>query len=200
MELIIWKNKIYNILGVILPFLVFSEFKKISSTIGLFFNNEPVFLIVGLFMVLFLLIPFYNINKKKPKKIKTNSLICYLIIASLISIIINLILNCIIQGNFNIIEIINNLNIWNPVINIYDCIIYILLIPIIEELLFRGILFNFIEKYLNNYSLIFIVSLIFGFYHNNIYHMLFGFIISLFLCYVYSKTDNIYLHIITYIY
>ena len=48
MELIILKNKIYNILGVILPFLVFSEFKKISSTIGLFFNNEPVFFDCGL--------------------------------------------------------------------------------------------------------------------------------------------------------
>ena len=85
----------------------------------------------------------------------------------------------------------------NSIINL---ICSIILIPIFEEIMFRGIIFNFFRK---NYSLTFSIifqALIFGVFHGNSLQVIYTFIggIALALIYIYcdSILGNILLHII----
>lgn len=85
----------------------------------------------------------------------------------------------------------------NSIINL---ICSIILIPIFEEIMFRGIIFNFFRK---NYSLTFSIifqALIFGVFHGNYLQVIYTFIggLTLALIYIYcdSILGNILLHII----
>lgn len=84
--------------------------------------------------------------------------------------------------------------------SIVNLICSIILIPIFEEIMFRGILFNFFRK---NYSLTFSIifqALIFGVFHGNSLQLIYTFIggIALALIYIYcdSILGNILLHVI----
>ena len=69
--------------------------------------------------------------------------------------------------------------------------------PIIEELLFRGIIFNRINSKWNIWVAILISALIFGFIHFNLLQGLNAFIIGLALAYVYAKTRSLWICIFT---
>ena len=63
--------------------------------------------------------------------------------------------------------------------------------PLAEELLFRGFFYKFLRKRCNwAYSAV-ITSLLFAFLHNNLFGFFVIFIISMAICYLYEKTQNI---------
>ena len=63
--------------------------------------------------------------------------------------------------------------------------------PLVEELLFRGVLFEEIKKVSSVKATIFLTALIFGFYHFNIIQSPNTFFMGLVLAYVYYKTKSI---------
>ena len=63
--------------------------------------------------------------------------------------------------------------------------------PLVEELLFRGVLFEEIKRECSLKNTIFLTALIFGFYHFNIIQSPNTFFMGLVLAYVYYKTKSI---------
>jgi len=77
--------------------------------------------------------------------------------------------------------------------NIFIFIIYIALIPaIIEELTFRGTIFNITRKFLDLKYSILITSILFGIMHFNIQQFIYASVLGVFLNLVYCKTNNIF--------
>lgn len=76
----------------------------------------------------------------------------------------------------------------------------IILAPIIEELILRGILFNRLRYGLSFYSANLIQALVFGIYHWNIIQGLYAFGIGLILGYVYEKTRSLYVPILLHVF
>lgn len=63
--------------------------------------------------------------------------------------------------------------------------------PIVEELLFRGFLFEKLTKYVSTKSCIILTAIVFAYYHFNIVQTANTFFIGLVLAYVYYKTRSI---------
>ncbi|MCI8505614.1 MAG: CPBP family intramembrane metalloprotease [Lachnospiraceae bacterium] len=62
-----------------------------------------------------------------------------------------------------------------------------ILVPLVEELIFRGLMYRRMRKYLNVSTATVICSLIFGFYHGNLVQGLYAFCLSLLMIYVYER-------------
>lgn len=71
--------------------------------------------------------------------------------------------------------------------------------PILEEYLFRGIIFNKLKKFNSKKISIFLTSLIFSLVHANIFNMINTFILSYILIYIYSKYKTLIAPIILHI-
>jgi len=67
----------------------------------------------------------------------------------------------------------------------------VILAPISEELLFRGVIYNYLKKYLRWGYAAFLTSLLFAFLHANLFGFFIIFIISMVICYIYEKSNNI---------
>lgn len=67
----------------------------------------------------------------------------------------------------------------------------ILIIPIFEEVLFRGLIFNELKKHLNIIIAIILQSLIFAISHGNMLQGIYTFIMGVVLAIVYDKTQSI---------
>lgn len=63
--------------------------------------------------------------------------------------------------------------------------------PIIEEIIFRGIIYYRIKKYSDSIKAMYISSMIFGIYHGNLIQGIYGFVLGIILCYVYEKYKTI---------
>ena len=66
-----------------------------------------------------------------------------------------------------------------------------ILAPISEEMLFRGIIYNYLKKRIRWGYAAFLTSLLFAFLHANLFGFFVIFIISMAICYVYEKSNNI---------
>ena len=62
--------------------------------------------------------------------------------------------------------------------------------PILEELVFRGIIYNNLKKSFSIKSSLLILSLMFAVYHFNFVQGLYAFLFSTIITYYYEKTDN----------
>ncbi len=63
--------------------------------------------------------------------------------------------------------------------------------PILEELLFRGIVFERLKKFNSLNTSILLSSIIFGLFHNNIIQILYAFVIGYIITILYVKTNNL---------
>lgn len=79
---------------------------------------------------------------------------------------------------------------YNLVNNIILCIHTIIVAPITEELLFRGIILTKLKQYGKTFAII-IVSMLFGLLHGNLSQTIPAFVMSLFLCQVTLKSGSI---------
>lgn len=66
-----------------------------------------------------------------------------------------------------------------------------ILIPIIEEIMFRGIVFRILRKWIPFVWAMLITSLLFGAYHGNLVQFIYASLCGVFLAYVYEKTKSI---------
>ncbi|EEI86308.1 CAAX amino terminal protease family protein [Anaerococcus lactolyticus ATCC 51172] len=78
-----------------------------------------------------------------------------------------------------------------PVDGIFILIAVIIGAPLVEELLFRGVLFEELRKEISLKVTIFLTALVFGIYHFNILQSSNAFFLGLVLAYVYYKTRSI---------
>ena len=74
--------------------------------------------------------------------------------------------------------------------NTFTFISVVILAPIFEELIFRGMILNTLTKYNKMFAII-VTSILFGLLHLNITQAIPAFFMSLVLCYMYVQTDSI---------
>ena len=75
---------------------------------------------------------------------------------------------------------------------IVSIITIVIFAPILEEIMFRGIIFNKLNSKMNTWTAIIISALVFGAVHMNIIQGTNAFILGVALAYIYSKTHNLY--------
>ncbi len=61
------------------------------------------------------------------------------------------------------------------------------IVPLVEELIFRGLMYRRMREYLNISTAAVVCSLIFGFYHGNLVQGIYAFCLSLLMIYVYER-------------
>jgi uncharacterized protein len=83
--------------------------------------------------------------------------------------------------------------------SVFGIIIIIILIPIFEELLFRGMIFNELRKNLNVPAAIILQALIFGIAHGNIAQGTYAFLMGIVAGFIYVCTKSIWSNIILHI-
>ena len=105
-----------------------------------------------------------------------------------LSALISLISSTGMLGNYQEIE--QNVFVASPVLVIVQTVI---LAPLSEELLFRGILYRRLQGYIHGFwGPALISSAIFGLYHMNLAQGIFAFIFGLFICAVYERIRNLW--------
>ena len=73
---------------------------------------------------------------------------------------------------------------------LYGILLYGLISPLAEEMLFRGLLYNRMKKYFPVMTSAIVSSLLFGVYHGNVVQALYGLILGLVIVYCYEVTGN----------
>lgn len=75
--------------------------------------------------------------------------------------------------------------------NLVAFVSVVVLAPIIEELLFRGLIYGRLRQAMGTGSAIFLSSLVFGVFHGNVIQGIYAFFIGLILATVYERTDSL---------
>lgn len=75
-------------------------------------------------------------------------------------------------------------------------VLYGVVSPFVEEVIFRGFLYGRMKVYMNWIVALVLSSLLFGIYHGNLVQGVYGFIMGLFFGLVYEKCKNFYLVVI----
>ncbi len=172
----------------VVQFLIFSLFVFIYTYIGYdtndivnIMNNSSIYITI---IIALIFIPLLVFNyKKNYKDDKLNSIYKFIILGFSLSLIYNFfgfyldkLLNTNLYGDFNIIKTI---------------IQTVILGPIIEEYLFRGIIYNGLKKNFNDKKSMIITSIVFAITHTNIIQMIYAFLLNIILVKVYEKYKNI---------
>ena len=177
-------------------YLIFKIFiqKEITGTDNSILKTMYFFRMDKLLFCVPILYYFIKTNKEKKyfkvnKKLNITDIVTYFALIYGINIFLNLILSAInIEGQKFIVQ--------RP---IYTDIIYAICIaPILEEIVFRGVLMTYLKKY-GIQTAIIVSSLFFGISHYNIYMIIPAFFIGVVLAYVsykYSIKYSILLHIL----
>lgn len=172
----------------VVQFLIFSLFVFIYTYIGYdtndivnIMNNSSIYITI---IIALIFIPLLVFNyKKNYKDNKLNSIYKFIILGFSLSLIYNFfgfyldkLLDTNLYGEFNIIETI---------------IQTVILGPIIEEYLFRGMIYNGLKKNFNDKKSMIITSIVFAITHINIIQMIYAFLLNIILVKVYEKYKNI---------
>ncbi len=79
---------------------------------------------------------------------------------------------------------------------IVGLVLYGVVSPFVEEVIFRGFLYGRMKVYMKWYVALILSSLLFGIYHGNLVQGVYGFIMGLFFGLVYEKYKNFYLAVV----
>ncbi len=172
----------------VVQFLIFSLFVFIYTYIGYdtndivsIMNNSSIYITIIMALIFIPLLVFNY--KKNYKDDKLNSVYKFIILGFSLSLIYNFfgfyldkLLDTNLYGEFNIIETI---------------IQTVILGPIIEEYLFRGMIYNGLKKNFNDKKSMIITSIVFAITHINIIQMIYAFLLNIILVKVYEKYKNI---------
>lgn len=160
-----------------------------TERLGTFFANNRLWMVLISFI---LLIPLF---KKKCNISKLNCDFKNIILLILVGISFSLTYNLILL----------NLNRYLNFTNIFDGTSTNLIItllssgiigPIIEELVFRNIVYEKFKKFYKPLSAIFLTGLLFGVLHSNMLQFIYAFLFNFILIFVYEKYNSIYAPII----
>lgn len=152
------------------------------------FINSNTLLIIIITGIIFIPI-FYLIYKKykKNNKLNINYVIKYILLGILLSTTYNLYISLIIDYKVSKLPILIQI-ISSGIIG-----------PVIEELLFRGIIYNKLKEFNNTNKAMIISTIIFSLVHLNIIDIIYTLIVGYILVYIYNKHNNLKYPIILHI-
>lgn len=157
--------------------------------------NSKVLIIIFLTMIIFIPL-FYKIYKKYRKENKFT--LKNIFISILFGISISLIYNITLYNLNNVIHFTNIFELSKLPI-IVQLISSGICGPILEEFIFRGIVYNKLKTFNRPMKSIILTSIIFGLFHNNIINAIYAFGVSFILIYLYEKYKTlkapIFMHI-----
>lgn len=194
----------YPLLLIILQFLLIFLFTLIFNfntslevnsleynlQLSAFLNDYKLLITIITFIIL---TPFV-IRKVEKTKEKSKNIIKLIVIGISFALTFNLLLYSL-NKLFNFTNLFddNNTNI------LITLICSGILGPILEELIFRGIVYNNLKKITSGFKAVIISSLIFGLFHGNIIQFVYGFIFNIILTKIYDRDNNILSPIIVHI-
>lgn len=158
--------------------------------------NSKALIIIFFIMIIFIPI-FYKIYKKYKKE--NNFKLKNIFIPIAFGISISLIYNITLYNINNIFSFTNIFEI-NKLPIIVQLITSGICGPILEELVFRGVVYNKLKEFNKPMTAIILTSLIFGLIHNNIINAVYAFGVSFILIYLYEKYKTIKAPIIMHIF
>lgn len=194
----------YPVLLLVLPFLTIFVFSLIfNAQTTLEINSQEYNLQLSQFLnnykLIITLIPASILIPLTIKKIdkpieRPNNILFLIIIGCSFALSYNLLL-------FSLNKTFNFTNLFDDVsINIIITLICSGLIgPILEELVFRGIVYNNLKEITNITNATILTGLIFGIFHGNIIQFIYAFLFNIILTKVYDKDNNIFSPIIVHI-
>ncbi|BDU51533.1 CPBP family intramembrane glutamic endopeptidase [Haliovirga abyssi] len=187
-DIIKFKSSVENIIKISMPLIIISS--AILSNISLIFLGRK-----QLQCTVLNIREFLNINKLFiDKKL--------IFIVTLFAMGLSLVLSEIMGIVINIFKIdISSLDKINNILGSFSGLIYVILLaPILEEIIFRGIILRSLKKSFKFSTSIYISSFFFALYHMNFIKFIPIFILGYFLGYIYKKTNSlgvvIYFHMI----
>lgn len=165
-------------------------------------NVLPITAASAVFASVFLILFFYLDGQKgRIEKKKTGNVMDFVmaIIGGVgIAIILNILIGLTgISGIDNTFQEISDTIKNTPIVITIICAGII--IPIVEEIIFRGLIFNRIKFQYNLTSAMLISSVVFGIYHGNIIQGIYATMLGVCLAYAYNKTKNILIPIFIHI-
>jgi len=175
----------YIVVQFLLLFLMvgYYTFKGINSLdIPIFINDNKIYLVLFL-GVIFIPILYYNYKKLNIKKCKLNNISSLIILGISLSLLYNVLgfyLDKILDSNLYGIFDIKSALISNVLIG-----------PVIEEYLFRGIIYNESKRVYSLKKSVFLTTFLFGISHTTIIQIIYALIIGFILIKVYEKYKNI---------
>lgn len=177
-----------------------SEFLKHIKTIEYqdklnSYIDSNALLIVGISMLIFIPI-FYNLYKKY--KVKNNFKLKDTIIPIFFGISISLVYNILLFNLNSVIYFTNRFN-GNNLSLLVQIISSGILGPILEELIFRGVVYNKLKEFNKPMRAIILTSIIFGIIHFDIVNAIYAFGVSFILIYLYEKYKTLKAPIIMHI-
>ena len=194
-KLMIWPISFY--IGQILIITIFSAILKIINNNITVEDITDKYIIIP-YIIIFVIYAIIFTKKYKNNNIKENKLsITKILLLIMIGILFITIYN-ITVSKINQIILFTTFDTSN--INIIQYILLTTIIgPILEELLFRGIIFNELKKFNPQMKSILITSFLFSIMHTTILQIIYAFALSFMLIYVYQKYKTIFAPIIMHI-
>lgn len=143
-------------------------------------------------LVLTALALFYLFRKTDELKLSFKSnIFIYLLSGGMIAIALNYILLFIVS-TFNIEALkFKGSDLQNNIPFALGMVIFVFLSPVVEELLFRWLIYGRMKKMLNARVSIFVSALFFGFYHGNLLQGIYAFIMGMIMAYLYEKSGTL---------
>ena len=166
---------------------------------------ENIYLVVGVSAIITFVLYFIILRKKENNLIKRCKFhkINLVSILKIVGIAIALSsFSCamvsLLQSKFKSYSTVSN-SIGSAYGSILAMLCLIVLVPIFEEILFRGLIFNELRKVCNKYMALIIQALIFAIFHGNPLQMIYTFALGIVLGTVYMWSDSLWSNIICHI-
>ena len=193
------KNNKLKILvdGIAIPIFIFVIVTYLSSMIGMAINkNINPILVQGIAnsISLCLLIPLYirfkDVNSLIDNDINFKMIIYVFSLGLSLCYICNTIINYIPRNNTNVVT--ENVYKLTEELNVYITLFIItIIVPLLEEIIFRGFFYDSIKIISNDIIAIILTSITFAFAHSDLQQIIYAFIAGLFLAYIRYKFNNI---------
>jgi len=175
------------------------KFEEITNTeeyiyeLSEYLNNNSVLIIIitSLILLPFLIKKYKKIRDSNIKKIEKKDYLKIIITSILLSLSLNIII-------YLINKVIPITNRYDDIrILLYNIIPIGIISPIIEEYIFRGVIFNKLKTFNSKKTSIIITTLIFSIMHFELSQIIYTLIVGYYLTYLYSKTNNLKTSIIS---
>lgn len=186
-------NFISSVVIMVFANILFKDFNQYNFTL--------VFLID--LLTLIIVYKFYGtrINiityRYKIKKINLKDMMYIILFGIALSIVMSILINFLVELFPSYEEVSNNIT--SQTNSILNVICMVVLIPIYEEIIFRGVIFNHLKENYKIGTAIVVQALLFGIAHGNIVQGIYAFILGIVLALMYMYFNSIYANIMLHI-
>ena len=173
-------------------FLEYIKTAEYKENLNKFLDSKLLIItLIGFFIFLFVLYFVFKKYKKESKK-------GYYLESILFGVSVSLIFNITVYNLNDIFNFTNRYNRTLPFLTVLICTG--ILGPILEEILFRGIVYNKLKEFNSNMRSIILCSIMFGVFHFDIINGIYAFGVSFILIYLYEKYNTLFAPILTHIF